>query len=162
AIDANQGLSLLNYLRLGAAYDKRVEVGFYYLRTWTQDKRQLNQLTDASLRNYGMDVRVDGGGYGRAYVARSILDADQATWLSPRLEILHSFGGRGITENYLGTEKSDNGTGTIKSLGFQYDLSAKRLLKETMPELGDPFGRGDLQLTLFGLYSYVLSKQFDP
>jgi hypothetical protein len=160
AIDANQGLSLLNYLRLGAAWDKTVEVGFYYLRTWTQDKRQLKELTDASLRNYGIDARVDTHGFGRIYLAGSILDADQATYLSPSIEVLHSFGGRGITENYLGTDKSDNGTGTIKSFGFQYDLSARKLLQALAPERPVP-AHGDIQLSAFGLYSYVLSKQYD-
>ena len=159
ALDANQGLSLLNYFRLGAAYDRFLEAGLYYLRTWTQDKRQLKELTDASMRVIGVDARLDTKGYGKLYLAGAILDADQATYLSPTLEVLHSFGGRGITENYLGADKSDNGTGTIKSFGFQYDLSFKQLFQTTLNE--NPFGRGDVQIAWFGLYSYVLSHQFD-
>ncbi len=159
AIDANQGLSILNYFRLAAAYDKYVEVGLTYLRTWTQDKRQLKELTDASLRVYGVDARVDTKGYGKLYVAGSILDAEQSTYLSPSVEVLHSFGGRGVTENYLGTDKSENGTGTVKSFGYQYDVSLRDVLKATTGAV--PLGRADVQLSWFGLYSFVLSKQLD-
>src|SRR4029079_1068501 len=44
AMEANQGLSLLNYARFAASYDRLAELSFYYLRSWTQDKRQLKEI----------------------------------------------------------------------------------------------------------------------
>ena len=161
AIDANQGLSILNYLRAGASYDRTAEVGLYYLRTWTQDKRQLKELTDANLRVMGMDARVDSHGFGKMYVAGSVIKADQATYLSPSIEVMHSFGGRGITENYLGTQKSNNGDGRLYNLGFQYDYSLAAFMKRMSPESGDLLGGGDVSLSIFGLYTFVESKQQD-
>jgi hypothetical protein len=158
AIESNQGLSMINYLRLGASYDKLAEVAFYYLRTWTNDKRQLKEITDASMTVLGVEARVDTF-LGRMQLGVSTLSADKAKYLSPSLEIMHSLGGNGITEHYLGTDKSNNGTGSLFNLGFQYDLSAARLIKKITGT--QPLGEGDVNLSAFGMYTTVSSDQKD-
>jgi hypothetical protein len=161
AIESNQGLSLLDYFRFGASYDRTAEIAFYYLRTWTQDKRQLKEIADASMRVMGAEARVDSGAFGRLTVGISGVTADQATFLSPSIEVMHSDGGRGVTENYLGTDKSNNGTGSLFNLGFQYDLSAATFFKKFLPE-SRPLGEGDITWSIFGMYTRVGSDQKDP
>lgn len=153
AIESNQGLTLLNYARLGASYDHTAEVSLYYLRAWTTDKRQLKDIADGSMRVMGAEARVDTGAFGKLAFDVSQVAADQATWLSPAIEIMHSAGGRGLTENYFGTEKSDNGTGSLLNLGFQYDFSARALVKKIAGHA--PFGEADANLSVFGMYTKV-------
>jgi hypothetical protein len=159
AIESNQGLSLLDYFRVGASYDRTAELAFYYLRTWTQDKRQLKEIADASMRVMGVEARVDSGPFGRLVVGLSGLSADQATSLAPSIEVMHSAGGRGVTENYLGTDKSNNGTGSLLNLGFQYDFSLAALLKKFTAD--KPLGEADVTYSLFGMYTRVGSDQKD-
>ena len=158
AIEANQGLSLLHYLRIGLAFDRRIEVGFHYLRTWTRDQRQLSEIEDGDMDVVGVDARADGDFLGRLYLATSVLSADKANFLSPSIEVMHSNGGRGITENYLGPD-SKNGTGALFNVGYQYDFSAARVLKRFAPGVGLPMKGSDVTLSLFGLYSFVGSEQ---
>ena len=159
-INSNEGLSMINYYRVSASYDKTAELALYYLRTWTQDQRQLKEIADASMKVMGIETRIDSGPFGRLVVGLSGLAADQATSLSPSLEIMHSSGGRGITQNYLGTDKSDNGTGSLLNLGFQYDFSLAAFLKKLAP--GKPMGDADVTYSIFGMYTRVHSDQKDP
>jgi hypothetical protein len=164
AIDANQGLTLLNYVNLGARYGQLVEGGFYFLESVARDKRQLKELTDSELGVVGADVRADTRYGGRLYLATSYVRADQATFAAPAIEVMHSYGGRGITENYLGTQKSDNGTGSLSNFGFQWDLSVTGLVRGWLgpqhPQVL-PWG-GDVTASVFGLYTFQQSKQSDP
>jgi hypothetical protein len=41
---------------------------------------------------------------------------DHVLYLAPALEVMHSTGGRGITENYLGLDSSDDGSGRMYTL----------------------------------------------
>ena len=81
----------------------------------THDKRQLKEINDADMRVYGLDARADA----RSGSARSSTSAARRSkrrrrpTSRPRIEVMHAYGGRGLTENYLGTQKSNNGTGTL-------------------------------------------------
>jgi hypothetical protein len=160
-IAANQGLTLLNYLTAGASFDRTIEVGGYLFDSQSRDKRPLKELTDASISIVGVDVRADTHVAGRFYGATSYLSANQSQWQSPALEVMHSFGGRGLTENYFGTERSDNGTGSLWNVGFQYDMSLADTFKATTGTSPLPWG-GDVTASLFGVYSFIQSKQQDP
>lgn len=158
AIEANQGLSPLAYVRVHGAYDRIVELGLVYLSTWTNDKRQLSEILDGKMDVYGADVRIDSVYAGKAYFAIGSLAADKASFLSPSIELMHSNGGRGITENYLGTESSNDGTGDMWNLGAQYDFSVADTMNAVDPTLSFPLD-GDVTLSAFMLYSFVNSDQ---
>lgn len=160
AIEANQGLTLMNYLHLGASIHKVAHLGFYFIDTLAQDKRQLKEVQDASMRVVGLDLRLNPF-FGNFYLAGSITTAEQAQYLSPVLEVMHSWGGRGFTENYLGTDKSD-GTGSLYSLAGEYTFSLRRVLSAIAPERGGFLRGGDIQWKWFGLTAYTKSKQVDP
>lgn len=173
-ISANQGLTLVHYATAGVSYDRTVEVGGYVFDTSARDKRPLKEITDAYMTIVGLDARVDTHWAGRVYGATSYISAEQATYQSPVLEVMHSFGGRGLTENYFGTQASENGTGSLWNVGFQYDLSLADTYKtwtdtKSSPDSPVPAKTrgplpwgGDVTASLFGLYSFVQSKQVSP
>lgn len=158
AIESNQGLALLSHLRLAVSYNRAIEGSFYHLTSFTQDKRQLKEITDANVDVTGFELRADGGALGRAVVDVSSVSADKGSFIAPAIEVMHSAGGRGLEENYFGTEKSDKGTGSLVNLGFQYDVNAAPLLKKVA---GMNMGQADVQLSLFGMYTKVASDQKD-
>lgn len=155
----DQGLSLLHTLRVGAAFDKTAELAFYYLRTWTTDKRQLQPITDAGMKVIGVEARADAWAFGRAQVGVSTVSVDQGRYLSPSIELMHAWGGRGLEQHYLGTESSNNGTGSLLNVGFQYDFSLAVFLKKLLD--AKPLGQGDIDLSVFGMFTKVSSEQKD-
>ena len=163
-ISANQGLTLLHYASVGASYAHAVELGGYIFDSKARDKRALTQLTDASMGIVGVDLRADTQLAGRIYGATSYISADQATFMAPAVEVMHSYGGRGISENYLGTQSSENGTGSLWNVGLQYDLSLADVYKGWTGGASPLPWHGDVNASLFGMYTFVQSKQqsLDP
>jgi len=158
-IAANQGLALLHYGSVGASYARTVEIGGYMFDSTSKDKKPLKELTDSSMTITGVDLRADTHLFGRVYAATSYIKAENATYQAPAIEVMHSFGGRQITENYLGTQSSENGTGSLWNVGFQYDLSLADTVKGWTGS-GSPLPwHGDVTASLFGLYTFVQSKQ---
>jgi hypothetical protein len=160
AIESNQGLTLLNYLQAGVDIRKIAQVGFYFLDAQSHDQRQLKELKDATMRVVGLDARVLTW-LGRFYLGGSVISASQAQYLSPVIEVMHAWGGRGLQENYLGVEKSD-GIGSLWNLAGEYTLSLRTLLNRHVPERVSFLHGGDLTFKLFGLTAYTLSQQVDP
>ena len=158
-IQSNQGLTLLNYASIGASWARTIELGLYWFDNESRDKRQLTQLTDSSMSIVGVDVRADTKYAGKVYAATSYIAADQATFQASAVEVMHSLGGRGITENYLGAQSSNNGTGSLWNVGAQYDLSLADLTKGWTGQASPLPWHGDITATLFGLYSFVQSDQ---
>lgn len=158
AIESNQGLALLSHLRLGVSYNRMVEGSFYHLTSFTQDKRQLKEITDANVDVTGFEARVNTGALGKAVLDISSVSAKKGSFIAPAIEVMHSAGGRGLEENYFGTEKSNKGTGSLVNVGFQYDLSAATLLKKYAKT---NMGNADVNVSLFGMYTKVTSDQKD-
>jgi hypothetical protein len=162
AIDANQGFTLLNYLHAGVGWKDLVKVGFYFLDNKEQDQRQLKEITDADMYVVGLDARINHPAFGEAYLGGSFIRAENATYLSPALEVMHAYGGRGITENYLGTDHSENGTGALWNLAFEHRYSVAALMRRYFPSQAKALHGGDVMMAWFGMVSYVQSKQGDP
>ncbi|MGE5185103.1 MAG: hypothetical protein ACM31C_23705 [Acidobacteriota bacterium] len=100
-----------------------VEIGTYVLRTWTRDKRQLSPIQDGTMWVAGADARYKlPDRWGTAYVGFSYMNMDKVLYLAPALEIMHSTGGRGLTENYLGLDSSNDGTGRMYNLASDIKL----------------------------------------
>lgn len=123
-----------------------LELGGYVLRTWTRDERQLSPIQDGTMWVAGTDARYKlPGDRGSAYLAFAYYDMTKVLYLAPALEVMHSTGGRGLTENYLGTESSNDGT------GHMYTLAADAPIKVT-----DQIG-----VRAFGMATWVRSDQVD-
>jgi hypothetical protein len=163
ALDQNEGLTPLNYLHAGARWRRNVEAGFYFLDALSQDKRQLKEIHDADMRVYGIDARLTSRKLGsQLYVGGSKIEASQATFLAPAIEVMHAWGGRGLTENYLGTQKSNNGTGALWNAAWDYVFSARTFLGAWSPVGAAVLGRSDVTLGFFGVVTRVQSDQKDP
>lgn len=158
-LSSNEGLTILNYASVGASYARRIELGLYWFNNQMNDLRQLTQLADASMTIVGVDVRADTKYAGKLYAATSYISADQATFQTPTVEVMHALGGRGITENYLGTQSSNNGTGSLWNVGFQYDLSLADVYRGWTGNPTPLPWKGDVTASLFGLYSFIQSDQ---
>ena len=163
ALDQNEGLTILNYVHAGAKWRQNIEAAFYFLDSLSHDKRQLKEINDADMRVYGVDFRLTSQRLGsQLYLGGSKIEATQATYLAPAIEIMHAYGGRGLTENYLGTQKSDNGTGTLWNAAWDYTFSTRNLLHAWAPAAARFLGRSDVTLGFFGVITYVRSDQKDP
>ena len=144
-LQQNQGMTPIAHLVGGYRVGPAALRG-YLLKTWTRDKRQLSPIEDGDLLVVGADVRYDlPANLGPAYLAVAYYDADRVLFLAPSLELLHSTGGRGLTENFLGLEDSNDGTGSL----FNIALDAPLAIYE------------QFDARVFGMLSWVRSDQVD-
>jgi len=116
-----QNLGLTPIAHVAAAYPlphvTGLELGIYTLRTWTRDKRQLSPIKDGTMWVAGLDARYRmPRKLGTAYLAFGVYDMDHVLYLAPALEVMHSTGGRGLTENFLGLDASEDGSGRMYTL----------------------------------------------
>ena len=145
--DLQQNLGLTPLLHLAAVQPVGpVDVGAYFVREWTRDHRQLSPIQDATMYVAGLDARYKlPHDRGSAYLAFGYYHMDKALYLAPALEVMHSTGGRGLTENFLGLDGSDDGT------GHMYTLATDTTIKI------DPRSA----LRVFGMGTWVRSPQVD-
>jgi hypothetical protein len=145
--DLQQNLGLTPIAHIAAAYPVGpFEFGTYLLNTWTRDKRQLSPIQDGTMYVAGADARYQMPDQrGTAYLAFSYLDMNKVLYLAPALEVMHSTGGRGLTENFLGLDSSQDGTGRMYNLATDVKVNVIDRVK----------------VRAFGMASWVRSEQVD-
>jgi hypothetical protein len=156
-ISSNQGFTPVALANAGVDLGW-FDGGLYLLSTWTDDtEREFAIIEEGSLRVWGGEGRLAIPHVGELYAAMAHYKAEQVLYLANGLEVLHSTGGRGLTENFFGFD-SENGTGEAivgtynlrwepaRSLAALADASAGRTLK-------------GLELKLFSLLAWIRSKQ---
>ena len=156
-INANQGFTPAVWFSTGL--DLRwLDVGLFAGTTWTADsKREFSIIKDGSLTSVGGEVRVAIPHVGPLYANLSFMNADKVVFLANGFEVLHSTGGRGLTQSFFGPD-SANGTGQILAGGLELTWQ----LTHTLGKLfGGEAGRATrgLELRLFGMFAWVASKQ---
>ncbi len=145
-LSENQGLTPVVHLVGGLPLGDDLVAGGYLLRAWTRDQRQLSPIQDGTLWVVGADARYRlPRGLGGVHGALSYAHADKVLFLAPALELVHSSGGRGLTENFLGTEDSNDGTGSL--LTFAVDAPMKVAPRTS--------------LRFFGMTTWARSDQVD-
>ncbi len=119
-----QNLGLTPIAHVAASYPiDRLQLGTYVLRTWTRDTRQLSPIQDGTMWVAGVDGRYRlPKELGTAYLALSMMDMKKVLYLAPALEVMHSTGGRGLTENFLGLDASEDGTGRMYTVATDVPL----------------------------------------
>jgi hypothetical protein len=152
--DVQQGTTLLHHAHVGLAIGAHLMVAAHYLTEWTQDE-QLTTEQDGRITNMGADVKVVGHPLGDGYLGWSHLSSDNPLRVAGAFEVLHSFEGWNLRDNYFGPDAT--GTGTIDSVLAQYTFSLARYL--WAPQEFDE-EHPDLLFSAFGLYSHVASA--DP
>jgi hypothetical protein len=145
-LQQNLGMTPIAHLAGSYPVTSDLEVGAYLLRTWTRDERQLSPIQDGTMNIAGADAHYKlPGGRGLAQVAFAFYDMTKVLYLAPALEVMHSTGGRGLTENYLGTDASEDGTGRMYTLAADVPVA-----------ITDKVG-----VRAFGMATWVRSKQVD-
>jgi hypothetical protein len=96
----------------------------------------------------GGDVKVLSGPYGDGYVGYSHMDATNIVYLADALEVLHSFGGWQLMDNYFGS----SGTGKMDTVLFQYIFSFGQFFHRPKPFWGDG---PELVAGVFGMYNRI-------
>ena len=144
-LQQNQGMTPIAHLA-GSYPVGPVDVGAYVVRTWTRDKPQLSPIQDGTMWVTGVDARYRlPDDRGSAYLAFAFHHMDKVLYLAPALETMHSTGGRGMTENFLGLESSNDGTGHMYTLAADAPIA-----------IDDKIG-----VRAFGMATWVRSDQVD-
>ena len=102
-------------------------------------------------------MKLLGGVLGDGYLGYSHLSAKNAIYLADAIEVLHSFGGWQLHDNYFGPPGgTDEVTGTIDSVEFQYSFSFGQLFHYPQAFWGDG---PDLIGTIFGMFNSVTAPE---
>lgn len=144
-LQQNQGMTPIAHL--AASYPVGpVLLGAYGVRTWTNDKRQLSPIQDGTMYVAGLDARYRiPNDRGSAYVGFGYYHMDKVLYLAPALEVMHSTGGRGLTENFLGLDSSMDGTGHMYTVATDEKINIV----------------DKLAVRAFGMLTWVRSPQVD-
>ena len=144
-LQQNQGMTPIAHV--AASYPVGpVDVAAYGVRTWTDDKRQLSPIQSGTMYVAGLDAKYKlPNDLGSAYLGFGYYHMDKVLYLAPALEVMHSTGGRGLTENFLGLDNSMDGT------GHMYTLATDEKIRIT----------DQAQVRGFGMMTWVRSPQVD-
>jgi hypothetical protein len=160
--DANAGTSLVHHEHLALGFRRQLTLGLHYMQAWSADDRaSQTQAPDGRVTLYGADLRFSASHLGHLYLGAAYTNAEQAASLGRVIEIQNAVGGRGLIQNYLGQNTTSSnvsnryGTGSLMTIGGQYDLSLAHLLLH--PHTFDGKSH-DLVLSLFGMYTRTSSK----
>ena len=153
--DPGVGSTFVVHGHLGAAYQRKVIVGAHFIRAFSLDDRVGPNEPDGRINIFAGDVRVGLGRFGSFYGAYSYTSALQARDLSRVISVLNTQGGPGLMQEYLGP--NSNGTGSLTTVGGQYDLSIGKLVSYPTPFSGDG---PDVVVSVFGMLTHVTSA--DP
>jgi hypothetical protein len=152
----NEGTGLAHHEHLAIGYRRQATLGLHYIQAWTQDDRADQVLQpDGTITTLGADFRFSASHLGHLYVGGAFTKADHAESVGRIIEIQNAVGGFGLMQNYLGPpDKSNRGTGSLLTIGGQYDLSLAHLL--LYPRTFDGKSH-DLVLSAFGMFTRVES-----
>ncbi|HEY7370643.1 MAG TPA: hypothetical protein VIF57_00585 [Polyangia bacterium] len=165
----------LAHVHLGAVIKKQWIIGAHFIDVFSNDNERSTAFTGMTFNEpcgmsgdpcgrpstdpkprimiYGADVKQLSGLFGDAYLGFSVLDARNALYLPDAIEVIHSFGGWQLHDNYFGAPgATDPVTGKVYSAEFQYSFSWGALMWYPQPF----WGQGpDLITTVFGMFNHV-------
>jgi hypothetical protein len=160
-------VDLLTYENVELTDNKYVDVGLHFNTMWTLDPNQPLATTDANtatalsytnasqahLSVLGAEVNLTAPHAGRVWLSPSFISVKNGWALggdgAGGTEVMHSMGGAGIAENYMGyngNTGASTGTGTMVNFGFLYENTLSGIL-------GKPKGSvmPEVTLNVFGL-----------
>ena len=161
---------------LGAIYKKELILGAHYIDVFANDNERAGSYTGApwggnaamtaarlatdphpNITISGVDAKLIGGVLGEGYLGYSHLSATNAMYIADAIEVLHSFGGWQLHDNYFGPPGTNQPvTGTIDSIEGQYSFSLGQYFHYPQAFWGDG---PDLIATVFGMYNHIHSPE---
>lgn len=156
-----EGTTFVNHVHLGLGYRSLVTVGGHFINAQSHDDRATGTLSpDGNISILAADVRATMHRYGHLYLAFASTKATHARTVSRIIGVLNTPGGPGLADNYLGPESAGgDATGSLTTVGGQYDLSLGRLINFPTPFGGDG---PDVFVSVFGLVTHVSSTMQVP
>ncbi len=156
-INANQGFTPAAWLNGGVDLEF-LEASLFYASSWTKDsEREFSIVENGSISVTGAEVRAGIPYVGSFWSSLAFYRARSALFTAPALELLHSTGGRGLTQNFLGQD-SDNGTGEFLVGSFTLTWEPERALAAAAGARTGRYLRG-LDINFFGMFAQVASNQ---
>jgi hypothetical protein len=148
--------TFLHHVHVGATLLDKFTLALHYLTSWTQAAETPMEL-DGRISTVGAELRVVDTRFGSGWLGFSHLSSTNAVRVGGTLEIVHSWEGWSLTENFFGEPDISSGTGTVNTLGWEYSFSLATFFRYPEPF----YGQGpDVLVTLFGMYSSISSP--DP
>ena len=146
-----QGSTLLHHGHVGLRIGKSLTVAAHALTSWTDDSR-LSDEQDGRITNVGVDAKLVASRWGDGYIGLSRIISRDPLRVAGAFEVLHSFEGWNLRDNYFG--ETATGTGTIDTIYAQHVFSLERFKRG----VEDFWGQGpDIVLSAFGMYNRVRS-----
>ncbi len=154
---------------IGAVFKKALILGAHYIDVFANDNERAGSYDNAmmgyqgrptseskpSIVITGADAKLIGGVLGEGYLGYSHLSANNAMYIADAIEVLHSFGGWQLHDNYFGPPGTNQPvTGTIDSIEGQYSFSFGQYFHYPQAFWGDG---PDLIATVFGMYNHIYS-----
>lgn len=154
--NSEEGTTFVNHFHAGFMYRSLVTVGAHFINAQSHDDRATGTLEpDGNVSVLGVDARLTMGRFGHFYAAFASTQASHARTISRILSILNTPGGPGLENDYLGSDAAGgDGTGTLTTVGGQYDLSIGRLVSYPMHFAADG---PDVFVSAFGMATHVTS-----
>lgn len=151
-----EGTTFVNHLHAGFSYRSLATVGAHFINAQSHDDRATGTLEpDGNVNVLAADVRLTMGRFGHFYAAVVDTKASHARTISRILSILNTPGGPGLENDYLGSDaEGGDGTGSLFTVGGQYDLSIGRLVSYPVQFAGDG---PDVFVSAFGMMTHVSS-----
>ena len=172
-----QESGFLAHAHLGAVIAKQWIIGAHFINAFANDNERSTAFTGSTfdsscpgmglmvcgrasnaprprIMTYGLDIKQLHSWAGDGYLGFGVVDARNAMYMPDSIEVLHSFGGWQLHDNYFGPAGAAGGivTGKVYSVLGQYSVSLAQLLWHPQPF----WGQGpDLILTGFFMYNYV-------
>ncbi|MFZ5890970.1 MAG: hypothetical protein ACOY0T_07960 [Myxococcota bacterium] len=160
-----QEAAFVHHAHLGGVIGGKLLLGAHYINVFANDNERAGAFlgrafggrpsSEASpyIKIFGGDVKLLGGPLGDGYIGYSRLNARNADYLGDAVEVLHSFNGLQLHDNYFGNPGTvERATGSIDSVLFQYVFSFAQALYAPQPF----WGQGpDLVASIYGMYNNV-------
>jgi hypothetical protein len=160
-----QESTFVHHAHVGVIFKKMLIIGAHYIDVFSNDieragayggtaySGRLSTDPKPNITITGADAKFLNGFYGDGYLGYSHLSATNAVYIADAIEVLHSFGGWQLHDNYFGAPGGNEPTtGTIDSVLFQYVFSFGQFFHRPRPFWGDG---PDLIASVFGMYNKV-------
>jgi hypothetical protein len=148
-----EGTTFVNHFHAALGYRSLATVGVHFINAQSHDEKATGTLQpDGALTILAADARFTMHRFGHLYLAVASAKATHALTVSRIISVLNTPGGAGLANDYLGP--GGDATGTVTTVGGQYDLSVGRLVNYPTSFQGDG---PDVFVSLFGMAAVVSS-----
>ena len=150
--------TLLHHVHAGVTIKEQLILAAHYLTSWTQASELAPGMMETALvgpdghvNSMGIEAKLVNSRFGNGFIGFGHIDALHSTRVAGAIEVLHSWEGWSLAENFFGRGNVD-GTGTINTLLGQYTFSLATFLQGPDAFWGQS---ADLLASVYGMYNKV-------